>query len=80
MSILQFTKQLALTPEQLRVIVTAYERARVQLDPADRDGPLAEALAKEVIELAKEGSTDASEMTVRALQILAPKKDMAARQ
>jgi hypothetical protein len=75
LSPLQATEQLALTPEELKTVTIAYERARTQLGRSNRHGKLDEVLAKEIIKLAKNGERDASQMTQHALQIIAPMRE-----
>ena len=63
-------KNLALSPGQVRIIVTAYETARAELQLRDPEDPLTQMLAKKIIEIAQTGEHDATRLSQMAIQAL----------
>jgi hypothetical protein len=57
-------------PEDIRILVVAYEETLRSLGLKERDDPLTELVAKKIIAIAQSGVRDASAIAKRALQEL----------
>ena len=58
------------SPEEVAVLVSAFEAALTKLRLADRKDPMTMTLAKLVIQLAKDGERDPKKLCDEALKIL----------
>ena len=70
MPILRLLEGAAFTPEQVNLIVAAYEKCLKGLGLVNRADPFAEAVARKIIEVANEGETDPDLMCERATREL----------
>jgi hypothetical protein len=70
MNVDPFVREAAFEPEIIQVMTGAYEELLGELDLADRDDPLAEVIAKEVIQAARLGVHDVVEMRLWVLNSL----------
>jgi hypothetical protein len=70
MIVSQFARSSVFDPEIIRVMAGAYEEVLDALHIADRNDPLTEVIAKEVIEAARLGVSGAAEMRQRVLNTL----------
>ena len=70
MPIFRHLQGLVLDPEAIKAITTAYEKACVDLQLIDRDDPLTELVAKEVIAVAQTGERDPVRITQMVMQKL----------
>ena len=70
MSVYPFVRDAAFEPEIIEVMTGAYEELLGELELADREDPLAEVIAKEVIEAARLGVHDVVEMRLWVLNSL----------
>ena len=57
------------TPEDLTVIVAAYERALERCKVADRKAPMALLVAKTMLQIAKEGERDPERLSERVIRL-----------
>ena len=58
----------AFTPEDVRVLIAAFEDTLRELDLADREDPITLIVAKHVIECAKEGERDPTRLRDLAMK------------
>jgi hypothetical protein len=70
MSVYPFMREAVFEPEIIQVMTGAYEELLGELELADRYDPLAEVIAKEVIEAARLGVHDVVEMRLWVLNSL----------
>ena len=70
MSVFPFLREAVFEPEIIQVMAGTYEEVLGELKLADRDDPLAEVIAKEVIEAARLGVDDVVEMRLWVLNSL----------
>jgi len=64
-------KEQAFDPETVKVLTTAFECSRAQLNHSDRSDPLiAEFVAKLIIEFAHQGERDPARLSERVLECL----------
>jgi hypothetical protein len=70
MNVYPLMRDAVFEPEIIRVMTGAYEELLGELELADRDDPLAEVIAKEVIEAARLGVHDVVEMRLWVLNSL----------
>ena len=70
MNVYPFLREAVFDPEIIQVMTGAYEELLGELELADRDDPLAEVIAKEVIEAARLGVHDVVEMRLWVLNSL----------
>lgn len=59
MPINDLAKQHAFTPDEIKLLVTAFEKALKELGLVDREDPATLLVAKSIIELAQQGEWDA---------------------
>ena len=71
MIVTQLARSSAFDPEIIRVMAGAYEQVLDALHVADRNDPLTEVIAKEIIKTARLGVSDAAEIRQRVLNTLA---------
>ena len=64
----------AFTPEDVRVLIDAFEETLRALKLAHREDPLTTIVAKSIIELAKQGERDPAHLRDFALKIVTAKK------
>jgi hypothetical protein len=62
MSVHQLFHKTAFSPEEIAVLVTAYEATLKKLGLVDRDDPLARMIAKKIIELAERGVRESEQV------------------
>jgi hypothetical protein len=67
MPITRLLQNASFGPDEIRVLVRAFDDALGTLG-VDRNSPVAEALAKKIIELAREGERDPSRLRQRAVR------------
>ena len=67
MPITRLLQNASFGPDEIRVLVRAFDDALGTLG-VDRNSPVAEALAKKIIELAREGERDPSRLPQRAVR------------
>jgi hypothetical protein len=60
-----------LGPEEIEVLTDAYERTLRKLSLVDRNDPIAELIAKKIIELGQRGVRDAKQLVELAIKELA---------
>jgi hypothetical protein len=70
MNVYPFLRDAVFEPEIIQVMAGAYEELLGELELADRDDPLAEVIAKEVIEAARLGVLNVVEMRLWVLNSL----------
>jgi hypothetical protein len=70
MPLTPFLEGTAFGPEELAVMVAAYEAALRQMDLTGRTGPGAETLARSIVVLAKNGERDPVRLRERAIELL----------
>ena len=70
MAIYRLLKNSALEPEEIRRITEAYEQALHALCVKDRDDPLTEMIAKQIIKIAQAGVHDAAQLSDLAVEEL----------
>ena len=70
MNVYPFLRDAVFDPEIIQVMAGTYEEVLGELKLADRDDPLAEVIAKEVIEAARLGVHDVVEMRLWVLNSL----------
>jgi hypothetical protein len=70
MTVYPFLREAVFEPEIIQVMAGTYEKLLGDLELVDRDDPLAEAIAKEVIEAARLGVHDVAEMRLWVLNAL----------
>ena len=59
-------------PEDIRILVAAYERTLQALGLRDRSDPITEIVAKKIIEIGQTGLRDPEQISQRAIQELGP--------
>lgn len=72
MPIYRLLQNMPFEPEEVANLVTAYERALKEIGLVDRNDPIAEMVAKKVMEVAQRGVRDAaqiSELTIKELRV-----------
>ena len=57
-------------PDEIRVMIAAYESALIDLSFTDRDDPLAELIAKSIVNVTATGERDPERIKERALNAL----------
>jgi hypothetical protein len=62
MSVHQLFRKTAFSPEEIAVLVVAYESTLKKLRLVDRNDPLTQMIAKKVIELAERGIRDPEQL------------------
>ena len=67
MAIYRLLKNSTLEPEEIRRITEAYEQALHTLYVKDRDDPLTEMIAKQIIKIAQAGVNDAAPLSALAV-------------
>ncbi len=70
MPLTRFLQNTAFGPEEVALLVAAYEAALRELDLSGRADPVTEIVAKKIIELAKEGERDPHCLRIRAIEAL----------
>jgi hypothetical protein len=70
MPIYRLLQNQAFGPDQITLLTTAFEDALSKLQLVNRTDPIAESLAKKIIELAQQGERDPIRLRDRALQSL----------
>ena len=60
-------------PDEIEVLVTAFEDALLELQLTDREDPVTLTVARRIIELAKQGERDADRLRDRALESFRPR-------
>ncbi len=75
MSVIQFIQGSAFSPEDVQVIVAAYEKACARLAQIEPVAGMEETLAKKIIGLAERGERDPEAMCWRALDALSNAPD-----
>ena len=70
MNVYPFLREAVFDPEIIQVMTGAYEELLGELELATRDDPLAEVIAKEVLEAARLGVHDVVEMRLWVLNSL----------
>ncbi|WP_312015504.1 hypothetical protein [Bradyrhizobium manausense] len=70
MPIYRLLQNLPMGPEEINRITTAYERALRGIGIVDRKDPLAEMLAKKIIEIAQTGVKDPAQISDMAIKEL----------
>ena len=70
MAIYRLLKNSTLEPEEISRITEAYQQALHTLCVKDRDDPLTEMIAKQIIKIAQTGVKDPSEICERAIREL----------
>ena len=68
MSIYPLLQELALGPDEIRCVTTAYEQTLTTLCLKDRNDPLTEQIAKKIIRIAQTGVKDPAEISKRAIR------------
>jgi hypothetical protein len=61
-----------LRPEDIRILVTAYEKTLKALGLKDRNDPITELVAKKIIEIGQTGVRDPRQISRRAVEELGP--------
>jgi len=61
-----------LRPEDLRILVSAYEKTLKALGLKDRNDPITELVAKKIIEIGQTGVRDPRQISRRAIEELGP--------
>jgi hypothetical protein len=72
MPILRILQNSPLRPEDIRILVAAYERTLQALGLKDRSDPITEIVAKKIIEIGQTGLRDPEEISRRAIEELGP--------
>ena len=67
MAIYRLLKKATLGPKEISRITQAYEQALHTLCVKDRDDPLTETIAKQIIEIAQAGVHDAAQLSALAI-------------
>ena len=67
MAIYRLLKNSTLVPEEISRITEAYEQALHTLCVKDRDDPLTEMIAKQIIKIAQAGVHDAAQLSALAI-------------
>jgi len=70
MPIYRLLQNSPLGPEEIKVLTDAYERTLRKLSLVDRNDPIAELIAKKVIELGQRGVRDAKQLVELAIKEL----------
>ena len=70
MAIYRLLKNSTLEPEEIACIKKAYEQALRTLCVKDRDDPLTEMIAKQIIKIAQAGVHDAAQLSALAVEEL----------
>ena len=60
----------ALGPDEIAVLVAAYEQTLLKLDLVDRDDPITQLVAKKIIEIGQTGLKDPAQISARAIEEL----------
>ena len=72
MPILRILQNSPLRPEDIRILVAAYERTLKALGLKDRNDPITEIVAKKIIEIGRTGLRDPQQISRRAIEELGP--------
>ena len=72
MPILRILQNSPCRPEDLRILVAAYERTLEALRLKDRSDPITEIVAKKIIEIGETGLRDPEQISERAIEELGP--------
>ena len=70
MPIHRFLQNMPIGPEEISRLTTAYEQALRGIGLVDRDDPLSEMVAKKVIQIAKSGVRDPTDIAAQAIMEL----------
>jgi hypothetical protein len=70
MPIHRFLQNMPIGPEEISRLTTAYEQALRGIGLVDRDDPLSEMVAKKVIQIAKSGVRDPTDIAALAIMEL----------
>jgi DNA-directed RNA polymerase subunit H (RpoH/RPB5) len=70
MPIDRIVKEAAFDPEEVQAIVAAYEAALAKLGLKDRSDPVAEMVAKKIVEIARDGERDPERLSDRVVKSL----------
>ena len=70
MPIYRLLQNMPMGPEEISRLTTAYERALRGIGLVDRNDPLAEMVAKKIIEIGQTGVRDPAEISALAIQEL----------
>ena len=70
MPLTRFLQNTSFGPEEIAVLVAAFEGVLRELDFADCAGPAAEMAARKVVELAKQGERDPIRLQKRVIEAL----------
>ncbi|MCA6117663.1 hypothetical protein J6524_22720 [Bradyrhizobium sp. WSM 1738] len=68
MPIYRLLQNMPMGPEEISRLTSAYEQALRTVGIADRDDPLAELLAKKIIEVAQTGIREPSDISAQAIK------------
>ena len=69
-AIYRLLQNLPLGPDDLRLLADAYERTLITLSVKDRNDPLADFIAKKIIEIGQTGLKDPARISARAIEEL----------
>ena len=72
MPILRILQNSPLRPEDLRILVAAYEKTLQALGLKDRSDPITEIVARKIIEIGQTGLRDPKQISQRAVEELGP--------
>ena len=72
MPIQRILRNSPLRPEDIRTLVAAYEKTLKALGLKDRNDPIAELVAKKIIEIGQTGVRDPRQISRRAIEALGP--------
>lgn len=70
MPIYRLLQNSPLGPEEIKVLTDAYERTLYKLSLVDRNDPIAEIIAKKIIELGQRGVREAEQVSELAIKEL----------
>jgi len=73
MPIYRLLQNMPLGPEEISRLATAYEQALRVIGLVDRDDPLAEMVAKKIIEIGQTGVRDPADISAQAVKELGSK-------
>jgi hypothetical protein len=70
LAIYRLLQNSSLAPEEIARLSTAYEQALRTIGVKDRNAPLAELIAKKIIEIGRTGLKDPAQICIRAVEAL----------
>jgi hypothetical protein len=70
MPLTRFLQNTAFGPDEIALLVAAYKAALHELGQAGQSDPVAEIVAKKIIDLAKQGERDLDQLRKRAVEAL----------